>query len=105
MTQIISLASVTMLVVVGVAPVFGTQSYTTVRQSSCYGERYNPQSTLAAAKTACSSDPNCQGIYDGACNNKNFWLCPYKKPYTQSVGPGNTGSCIYQKTDRVFILV
>ena len=59
----------------------------------CYSDRYENFSTESAAKTACSVDSNCKGVYDSGCDNKGpFYLCPLSATYAPS-----TSSCILEK--------
>ena len=50
-------------------------SYVKVERS-CYGNDYDTYNTLEKATSACSSDDNCQAVYDFKCDNKGpFTLC------------------------------
>ena len=60
----------------------------------CYNERYGSYTTIQAAKDACISDSNCQGVYDQGCDAgaNDIFLCPIGISYSSS-----SASCIYQK--------
>ena len=69
-------------------------TYTKLENKQCTGiyERYN---TIEEAKSVCSSDSRCQGVYDHGCDagvNDTF-LCPRESIYGDSL----RGSCIYNK--------
>ena len=60
----------------------------------CFNDKYGSFSTESAAKTACTSDCNCKGVYDNSCDNSGtFYLCPISATYQTS-----SSSCIHEKT-------
>ena len=48
--------------------------------------------TVEDVKAACNSDVGCQAIYDDACDNSGFHLCPIDTTYMAS-----SQACIYEK--------
>ena len=69
------------------------REYKNVSSTWCY-RNYGDYSSLTSAKLACTSDSNCQAIYDQRCNDAGaFTLCPNSTIFEYS----SYGSCIYSK--------
>ena len=68
--------------------------YMKLNKKFCSG-RYGTYRTIQSAMTACSTDANCQGVYDKGCDATGYLidLCPTSAIYKDS----EEGSCIYQK--------
>lgn len=72
--------------------------YCPVRLEDESGENIS-YATLLQAKTACSFDQYCKGVYVSDCNQKNprskreFELCDIESAYRKS-----STSCIYEKS-------
>ena len=69
-------------------------TYTKLEDKQCtniYG-RYN---TVKEAKSICSLDAQCQGVYDNGCDAgiNDIFTCPLESIYGDSM----RGSCIYNK--------
>ena len=68
-----------------------------IRQDSkeCHSYRYGNYSTLEDAKSQCTIDIDCQGVYDESCAGitELYHLCPWK----EQLGT-NTSSCVYTKS-------
>ena len=61
----------------------------------CNSNKYGEYSTLSLAQSACSSDSNCRGVYDGSCDNSgSFYLCPTSADLEIS-----SSSCVYKKKE------
>ena len=69
-------------------------NYTKLEDKQCTGiyGRYN---TISEAKSVCSSDSRCQGVYDNGCDAgiNDIFTCPRESIYGDSL----RGSCIYNK--------
>ena len=73
---------------------FGIRRYTYCVQD------YGNFETFKEAKEACSSDANCNAIYDHHCDNDDdFVLCAKNTELKMSV----MGSCVYPKKKSSFI--
>ena len=75
--------------------------YTKLSKKSCYDDRYGSYYTIQEAMTACSSDENCQGVYDIGCDAQggDIYLCPTSATFKDDNQMHITDptSCIYQK--------
>ena len=61
------------------------------QHKSCRGNNYRSFTTIDKAKSACSEDPRCIGVYDQGCDGiKNFALCPREHELKSS-----KSSCTY----------
>ena len=70
--------------------------YGIIRYTYCIQD-YGTFETFDEAKEACSSDPNCNAIYDHNCDNDDdFVLCAKNTELKMST----IGSCIYPKKKR-----
>ena len=67
------------------------QAYRKEKKKYC-SNNYGSYNTLSGAQSACTSDENCAAIFDNACDNVGFKLCPtdYSKKNSWS-------SCLYVK--------
>ena len=77
---------------------FTDQSYTKLKKHWC-PNAYGLYKTLEEAKSACSSDSQCKGVYDWKdepfdepVGPPDFQLCPLESVYEHS-----RASCIYNK--------
>ena len=61
---------------------------------------YGSYSTLASARTACASDNNCGAVYDAACDDTGYKLCPKNFVEKACQSPSCT-SCIYTKNGKI----
>lgn len=61
----------------------------------CFSDKKGKFETLEAAKTACTADRDCKGVYDFGCDDEanDMYLCLSTALYKHS----EIGSCIYQK--------
>ena len=55
---------------------------------------YGTYGTFENARTACASDNNCGAVYDAACDNTGYKLCPIN--YVENACQSCT-SCIFPK--------
>ena len=70
-------------------------SYERQNSNHCANTKYEEYSTLSIAQSACDSDSNCRGVYDGDCDNSgSFNLCLISAGLEAS----SSGSCVYEKT-------
>ena len=67
--------------------------YTKLKFKYC-SRRYGEYDTVEEAKLACTSDFNCQAVYDIGCDgHKNHYLCSSDSVYMGS----HMSSCVYHK--------
>ena len=72
------------------------KGYTKVEKKHCNNDKYGSYETLNDAKSACTSDENCSGVYGYGCDNAyRFYLCP-----STSAAETSSSSCIYVKKGR-----
>ena len=73
---------------------FFVSDYTKLSENNCYDDRYGSYYTIQEAMTDCSSDGNCQGVYDAGCDAQggDIYLCSTSATFVN----GST-SCVYQK--------
>ena len=67
-----------------------------MENQQCAADKYGNYDSVEDAKAACSSDPNCQSVYDSGCDEQfphGVYLCPFGSPY----GSSNISSCIYER--------
>jgi hypothetical protein len=69
--------------------------YTKIEKKHCWSEKYGSYPTVEAAKSDCSSDTACTGVYDRDCDGEadDIYLCgAVPNGYTAS-----GASCVYKK--------
>ena len=70
--------------------------YFKLEKKRCYPSTpKKPFLTFEQAKSVCSSDSGCQGIYDDDCDQKSFKLCHTSSTIKDAFRGDN--DCIYQK--------
>jgi len=70
----------------------GTGDYTKLTNKHCWWEKYGIYSSISSAKTACSADPDCKGVYVNKCKEGNgVYLCS-----TSTFSPSGH-SCVFEK--------
>ena len=60
-------------------------------QKSCKGNNYGSFPTMDKAKSKCSEDPRCIGVYDQGCDDKKFFSLCHRGYELESSG----SSCTY----------
>ena len=71
----------------------GSPTWSKVLNKHCNQKHLTQYSTLDNAEQQCTAMGSvCAGVYDGSCDNKDFYLC---KDDSEDLNDSEPGSCVY----------
>ena len=78
----------------------GGSTWNKVPKVHCANNKHSSEhytfDTLDNAKQACATMGSaCTGVYDGSCDNKDFYLCKDVLIPGKSLKASSSGSCVY----------